>query len=99
MIWSFAFSCASPARMAMAAPLFGLRSVGSILGVATLAFSVGGIAGPFLGGYIYDRRGSYSLALVIGGVLLVIGSATAYVFGSRRIPDPMLVTSRPKESL
>ena len=89
MVWSFTFSCASPARMAMAAPLFGLRSVGSILGIATLAFSLGGIAGPFLGGYIYDRRGSYSLALIVAGVLLFAGAATAYLFGGRRKqPEP-----------
>jgi MFS family permease len=86
ILLGFSFSAASPVRMGMAAPLFGLRSIGSILGCATLAFSTGAIVGPFLAGYIFDSRQSYSLAFLVGGILLLIGALSAYLFGSHQRP-------------
>lgn len=83
-LMGFAFSAASPVRIGMASPLFGLRSIGTILGFATLAFSIGGIVGPFLAGYIYDTRDGYDLAFIVAGVILVVGVALVYLFGSHR---------------
>ena len=48
------------------------------------AWSVGGIAGPFLAGYIFDASKSYSLAFLVAGLLLVIGVLVVYFFGSHR---------------
>jgi len=84
LLLGFSFSAASPTRMGMVAPLFGLRSVGAILGFAALSFSVGGIAGPFLAGYIFDARGSYSLAFIVAGALLSVGALVTYLWGSHR---------------
>lgn len=86
VLLGFSFSAASPVRMGMAAPLFGVRSLGSILGFATLAFSLGGIAGPSLAGYIFDSRQSYSVVFAVGGVLLLIGALSVYLFGSHSRP-------------
>jgi MFS family permease len=84
IMFGFSFGAASPVRMAMIPPLFGLKSIGIILGLATFAWSVGGIAGPFLSGYIFDVSHSYDRAFVSGGMLLLIGVLTVYFFGSHR---------------
>ncbi|OGP62934.1 MAG: hypothetical protein A2169_14045 [Deltaproteobacteria bacterium RBG_13_47_9] len=84
IIFGFSLGAASPVRMAMVPPLFGLKSIGTILGIATFAWSVGGIAGPFLAGYIFDVSQSYDIAFVSGGMLLIIGVLAVYFFGSHR---------------
>ena len=68
----------------MAPPLFGLRSIGAVLGFAYLAWSIGAVAGPFLAGLIYDHTQSYDLAFVLGGALLVIAAASVYAWGSHK---------------
>ncbi|GAI82102.1 unnamed protein product, partial [marine sediment metagenome] len=45
--------------------LFGMKSHGSILGVVSFAFTVGGALGPFLTGYIFDITAGYQLAFLI----------------------------------
>ena len=70
VLLGFAFSGAVPVRMAIIPPLFGTRAVGTIIGLASLSFSVGAIAGPFLAGYIFDSTGSYDLAFLIFGIFL-----------------------------
>ena len=84
IIFGFSFGAASPVRMAMVPLLFGLKSIGTILGIATFAWSVGGIAGPFLAGYIFDLSRSYDVAFVSCGMLLIAGVLTVYFFGSHR---------------
>lgn len=80
----FTFSASTPVRQAMAPPLFGLRSIGAVLGLAYLSWSVGALIGPFLAGLIYDLTGSYDLAFVLGGVLLVLGAASVWLWGSHK---------------
>jgi len=80
----FSFSVSTPVRQAMTPSLFGLRSIGAVLGFAYLAWSVGAVAGPFLAGLIYDHTQSYDLAFFLGGALLVIAAASVYVWGSHR---------------
>lgn len=78
VLLGFAFSGAVPVRMAIIPPLFGHRAVGTIIGLASLSFSMGAIAGPFLAGYIFDSTGSYDRAFFIFGILLAVGSASLY---------------------
>lgn len=84
ILFGFSFGAASPVRMAMVPPLFGLKSIGIILGLATFAWSVGGITGPVLSGYIFDVSHSYDTAFIFSGMLLVIGVLSVYFFGSHR---------------
>jgi len=72
----FAFSAVVPVRMGVIPPLFGLRAVGTIIGLVSLAFSVGALVGPFVAGYVFDSTGSYAAAFIGFGVVLVIGAAS-----------------------
>jgi MFS family permease len=56
----------------MVANVFGMRSHGVILGLVFLCDTVGGAAGPFLSGYIFDVTNSYRLAFLLCAILSVI---------------------------
>jgi predicted MFS family arabinose efflux permease len=89
VLFGFSFGAASPVRMSLVPPLFGLRAVGAILGWSSFAWSIGGIAGPYLAGYIHDATGSYDLAFLVSGLLLLVGAMSLYLWGShKRVPNP-----------
>lgn len=47
---------------------FGTKSLGEIIGTIHAVSLLGGIIGPVLGGYIFDRTGSYQLAFLIAAL-------------------------------
>ncbi len=56
---------------------FGTRSVGEIIGIIHAVSLSGGIIGPVLGGYIFDRSGSYQLAFVIAALAFLTAATPA----------------------
>ncbi len=93
VLLGFCFAASTPVRQTMVPPLFGLKSIGAILGYAYLAWAAGALIGPFLAGLIYDFTLSYDLAFVLGGVLLLIGAASVYVWGGHRGEAELLLPS------
>jgi MFS family permease len=81
-VFGLSFGAGSPVRMSLVPPLFGLKSIGAIMGWSTFAWSTGGIVGPYLAGYIHDVTDSYDLAFLVGGMLLALGAASVYFWGS-----------------
>ena len=67
-IWGFGYGGWAPLMPALTAELFGLRQMGSILGMVSVSFGIGGIAGPAIAGYIFTATSSYSTAWLIGAV-------------------------------
>jgi MFS family permease len=66
---------------------FGLRAFGAIAGVlGTVAASFGGAVGPVVVGSLYDNTGSYFLAFLLCGGLLLLGAAAAFLTTA---PDPV----------
>ena len=60
---------------ALAADIFGKRSIGVIIGTLDLAASVGSALGPYIGGFVYDVYNSYTLAFIIaaiGNIIVVL---------------------------
>jgi len=55
----------SPTIVAGAADIFHGKHFGAIAGLLLTGMGMGGIIGPWLGGYIYDVTGSYSLAFFL----------------------------------
>jgi predicted MFS family arabinose efflux permease len=84
ILFGFGFGAVTPVRMSMIPLLFGFKSMGVILGLASFAWSLGGITGPFLAGYAFDKLGNYSVAFVGAGMLLIIGAISVLLFGSHR---------------
>jgi OFA family oxalate/formate antiporter-like MFS transporter len=83
LFFGFGLGAASPVRTTMIPHLFGTRSMGTIMGLATFAWAVGGIAGPVLAGYIFDLSQSYDIAFLAGGLLLIIGMLAVYYLDGR----------------
>ena len=54
----------SPALIAGAADLFYGKHFGTVNGILFMGFGIGGAIGPWLGGYIFDVAGSYSIAFI-----------------------------------
>lgn len=57
---------------------FGARYMGMLYGVAFLSHQVGSFIGVWLGGYVFDQTGSYSLVWYLG-ILLGLGSAAIHL--------------------
>jgi len=57
----------------LVARLFGLNSVGAILGVISCAFCIGAALGPIITGHIFDSTTSYQLAFVVCSAFAIVG--------------------------
>jgi len=79
VIFGFAYGGLSASPSLIASELFGLSSLGVIVGSFTFSFTVGNAVGVFLSGHIFDITGSYypafwvcAAAGVAGLVLIVL---------------------------
>ena len=73
IIYGFAYGGGEAQWAPLAATLFGLGSLGFILGTLAIGFSIGAAFGPVVTGYIFDISGSYQLAFLTCAVIGVIG--------------------------
>ena len=65
VVFSFGLWASAGLVPAIAAELFGLKSIGTIYGSIAIGGSVGGAFGPMLVGSLYDMTGSYQLGFVL----------------------------------
>jgi len=72
-IFGFAFGGFVTVMSPMAVELFGLRSLGVILGVAVFISTMGAVIGPVVAGMIFDITNSYSLAFLVCAIASVMG--------------------------
>jgi MFS family permease len=61
-VFGFSYGGIMALMSLVTARLFGLRSVGVLMGMVTFLYTIGGAIGPLVTGYIYDISGSYSTA-------------------------------------
>ncbi|MEJ5989280.1 MFS transporter [Ramlibacter sp. PS3R-8] len=86
IIFGAAYGGTMPLYAALARDAFDARIQGTVLGAATLLSSLGMALGPFIGGWLYDRFGSYAW-LYIGS--MVVGLAAAGI--AMMFPRPSVV--------
>ena len=67
-----------PLTAGLVSLFFGARYMGMLYGVAFLSHQVGSFVGVWLGGYVYDATGFYSLVWYLG-ILLGLGSAAVHL--------------------
>jgi MFS family permease len=60
-----------PVRFALLADYFGRRSFGSLVGLTMTLTAVFGVIGPIFTGWMFDVTGSYRLAFIIMGLLVL----------------------------
>jgi MFS family permease len=65
------------------ADIYHGKHFGAILGLSLAGFGVGGVIGPWLGGYIYDKTGSYTWAFILSLMSFVV-ACTAFWLAAPR---------------
>jgi MFS family permease len=84
LIFGFPMGLFAPALIAGAADLFYGKHFGTVNGIVFMGFGLGGAIGPWLGGYIFDITGNYSLAFIICIAAYTIACIGFWVAAPRR---------------
>ena len=71
--FGFGWGTLASIRVPLLAEVFGLGSLGAILGVIEFGASTGSIVGPFLGGWLFDITGQYKITFVVTAAVTAIG--------------------------
>ena len=79
--------CTIPVTSHLAAQLFGVKALASIYGAIFLAHQVGGFAGTWLGGVVFDRTGGYAAMWLLIVVLCSLGAILASMVRSQAMLD------------
>lgn len=92
IIFGFGYGGLAALTSTVTAELFGLRSLGAIVGVVMFSFTLGGAIGPLLAGSIFDISGSYKPAFLACAAV----SATGIILSS--VLKPITSTKEVDES-
>ncbi len=80
VVFGFIYGGVLPLLTTWIAELFGLRTLGAILGVMLLFIALGNAAGPILTGHGFDVLGSYTIPFVVcGGLVAMAALLTIFV--------------------
>jgi MFS family permease len=77
-LFGFGYAAYGPVIPAVIAEVFGKLNMGSIFGAVTTGGALGGAAGPYIAGLIYDQAGSYVWAWILGLACVVISTYLIY---------------------
>jgi MFS family permease len=88
IVFGAAYGGTMPLYASLARDAFGPRILGTVLGAASLVSSMGMALGPFVGGWLYDRYGSYAW-LYIGSMLAGLAAAGILTLFPKRPPRPL----------
>jgi MFS family permease len=72
LIYGFGYGSLAPMMPILVADRFGRHVLGSVYGILTFFIGLGGGIGPFVGGLVYDRFGSYTYVWQANIVILAI---------------------------
>jgi MFS family permease len=80
VVFGFTYGGIMPLYAVIARQYFPMRLMGTVFGAATLASSFGMAFGPALGGWIYDRTGSYDGLYIESFAVGLVAIAIAFAF-------------------
>ena len=72
VIFGFGYGGLAVLESPLPAELFGLRSLGTIVGAVMCSFTIGGAIGPVLAGRVFDMTGGYQPAFLICAAISII---------------------------
>jgi MFS family permease len=84
------YAVTAPLMPAVVSDLYRGRNFGAIFGAIQVANAVGGSAGPWVAGRIFDARGSYTMAFSLALGALAISTVALWRVAPRRGPDRLL---------
>jgi MFS family permease len=86
-IWAFAavaglsWIATVPLTFSLTGEVYGLKNMGTLSGIVTMAHQLGGALSIFLAGWAFDRWGSYTPSWTVAAIAL--GAATVFAFSIR----------------
>jgi len=85
VMFGFGYGAMISMQNLIPARFFGLLSIGTMVGVITFIYAIGGALGPVVTGYVFDVTHSYNLAFIIYIVLAAAGILCALTL---KTPSP-----------
>lgn len=82
--YGFGFAGADTVIVRVIPDVFGLRALGSIMGVLALGWRCGAALGPALTGFVYDVTRSYAIPFGVAPILTLAGAVLVTVAASPR---------------
>ena len=79
----FATGTFSPTIIVGAADIFHGKNIGAISSLLLTGVGFGGAIGPWLGGFIYDRLGSYNVAFIVSIVAVALAGVSFWIAAPR----------------
>lgn len=73
-----------PLTVALTAEMYGVRHMGTLVGLAFTSHQVGGAISSYLAGRLFDLSGSYTVVYLMGIGLLLGASLASYAIQERR---------------
>jgi OFA family oxalate/formate antiporter-like MFS transporter len=74
LVFGFSWGGLTTVTTAMIGDIFGLHSIGIIMGTLSAGWSLGAAIGPIIGGLVYDISNNYSVAFLICVAAMVIAT-------------------------
>jgi len=87
VIYGFSWGGTATVRAPIAAEVFGLGSLGMLLGTVEFAVAIGHATGSILPGWIFDVSGNYQLAFLITAALAIIATVTTSLLKTKGRPE------------
>jgi len=78
VVLGFTYLSTVPPTVGLVGKLHGIRYVATLFGIVMLSHQVGGFLGAWLGGYVFERTGSYDWLWYID-IMLAIGAALIHM--------------------
>jgi predicted MFS family arabinose efflux permease len=78
IVLGFTYLSTVPPTVGLVAKLHGTRYVATLFGIVMLSHQVGGFTGAWLGGYLFERTGSYDWLWYLD-IMLAIGAALIHM--------------------
>ena len=73
-----------PLTVALTAEIYGVRHMGTLVGIAFTSHQVGGAVSIYLAGWLFDLSGSYTGVYLVGIALLLGAALASYAIQERR---------------
>ncbi len=78
IVAGFSWIASAPLTSSLTAEVYGLKHMGTLAGMVTLAHQTGGALSVYMGGALYDAFGSYTVPFAIAGSLLAGASLASF---------------------
>ena len=85
-LFGFSFGGRSVLEVPITSAFFGLMHLAMIVGALETAFGVGGLIGPYLGGYAYDSTGGYNQVFIFCIFLALLSVAIVVFLKPSEVP-------------